>query len=162
MNSERNSPIPSAPYDRAFPISSGSSMFAIGKNRTPSSVTGPEPGDLLELPPVVVVLLLLAQELFPDGRRRIDDDLAVRAVDDERVAAPDLLGDVVEADDGRDVEGAGQDGDVGRRAAHVQGHGQDLPAAQPEGGFGGKEVVGDQDPSRTASIPASFSALRFR
>ena len=104
-----------------------------------------ELGRLLELPAVVLVLLLLGLELAAHGGRRVDDDLAVGAVDDEELALPDLAGDVAQAEDGRDAEGPGQDGRVRGLAAHVQGDAEGQLPAQPQGGLGGQELVGDED-----------------
>ena len=129
---------------------------AVERDRSPGR-------DLSQLAAVGVVFFLLALELLPDGRRRVDDDLAVRPVDDQVVAGLDRLGDVVEADDGRDVERPGQDGRMGGLAAHVQGHGQDPALAEPEGGLRGKEVVGDEDlPPDVLRPAASAVAARLR
>src|SRR4030042_2074048 len=118
-----------------------------------------ELGRLLQLPAVGLVLRLLGLEFPADGRRRVDDDLAVGPVDDDELALPDLAGDVPEADDGRDAQGAGQDGRVRGLPAHVQGDGEGQLLAQPERGLGGKELVGDKDVfllGRFFLLPARF------
>ena len=102
-------------------------------------------GHLAQLAAVDLVPLPLAQEFLAHGGRRVDDDFAVGAVDDQHVAGADALADVVQPDHGRDAHGAGQDGGVRGRAAHVHGHGQDVALAEAHGRLGRQQVVGHQD-----------------
>lgn len=106
---------------------------------------GFEAGRFLQLAAVVIVPLLLGLILATDGGRRVDDDFAARAVDDDKIPLPDLPRDTPEAQDGRDAHGTGQDGRVRRPPSHVERDAQSGLAAQPDGRLGRKEFMGDQD-----------------
>ncbi len=64
----------------------------------------------------------------------IDNERAVIAVQEQVGAALDLGAGILEADDGRDLEGAGHDGCVRRLAAGLGDKAQDQFVVQ-EGGF---------------------------
>ena len=104
-----------------------------------------ELGRLLEFPEIMIVPFLLAQEFFSDSQRRVDNNFAVRSVDDDEVAVLDLLGDIVEADHRRYAQRARQDGGMRCRPSHICGHGQDVPPAEPDGRLRRQHFMGDQD-----------------
>ena len=66
-----------------------------------------------------VGVVLPREGLAQDVRRRLDDQLTRRPVDDHDVAGHDARRRVVQADDGRDLQRTGEDGGVIRAAAGV-------------------------------------------
>ncbi len=90
--------------------------------------------------PVIVGVPGRARELL---RPRIDDELARPAVDHDELAGLNDPARVVEADDGRDVERAGEDRGVIRAAAGVGGEAADPRPVHLRGERRG-ELVGDE------------------
>ena len=73
----------------------------------------------------------------------VDDEYAVDAVDNHPFVFADELAGVAQADDGRDVQAASQDGGVAGGAARVGYEGGNALFFQVDG-VGGREVVGDE------------------
>ena len=75
---------------------------------------------------------------------RVHDNAAARAVDDDHVAALDVLGDVGDGEDGRDLQRASDDGGVGRAAAGLGDDGGDVVLVDVRG-HGRRELVHHDD-----------------
>ena len=73
----------------------------------------------------------------------VDDEYAVDAVDNHPFVFADELAGVAQADDGRDVQAASQDGGVAGGAAGIGYEGGNALFFQVDG-VGGREVVGDE------------------
>ena len=73
----------------------------------------------------------------------VDDEYAVDAVDNHPFVFADELAGVAQADDGRDVQAASQDGGVAGGAAGIGYEGGNALFFQVDG-IGGREVVGDE------------------
>ena len=83
--------------------------------------------------------------VFPQGLvAGVDDDDAVVAVEQHMVAGAELVADVVEADDGGDVQRPRHDGGVGGLAADVGAEAEDEGAVELRG-VARVEVVGEED-----------------
>ena len=66
---------------------------------------------------------------------RVEDQEALVAVDDDRVAAGDVGDELAQADDGGDLEHAGDDGRVAGPAAGLGGEGEDAAGVERRGRF---------------------------
>ena len=87
----------------------------------------------------------------------IDDEDAVDAVDDDDFVFGDEFTGVVQADDGRDVEAAAQDGGVAGRAAGIGYEGGNVLLFE-QYGIGRREVVRDETVSSNR-LPARLISL---
>ena len=117
-------------------------MFASRRMRTPSAVAAGRRRSAFAAGGRTSILAALrgARELV---RRRIDDHLAGRAVDDDELAGLDDVARVVQADDGRHLERARQDRGVIRPAAGVGREAADLRPVDLRGQRR-RQLVGDE------------------
>ena len=124
-NSDRNSPMPSAPARRAAATSSKRSTLASSLTRTPSRVAPRRTAGTRSAAWAAVRSASTASQRRQLGVGRADDQLARRAVERHEAPGRDALVAVVQADDGRDAERTREDRGVRRAAAGVDGEAAD-------------------------------------
>ena len=100
--------------------------------------------DFVEFALVAAVFAGEAAVFVEDDFVGVDDEDAVDAVDDDDFVFGDEFAGVVQADDGRDVEAAAQDGGVAGRAAGIGYEGGNVLLFE-QYGIGRREVVRDED-----------------
>ena len=118
--------MPAAPLSFACATSSGSSMLACSSMRVPSSVAARVVLRRLSFCALEIPLLLAQLVLGEHGLVGIDDDHAVRAVDDQQFVLADQLARVVQRDDRGDVQAARDDRGVRGGAADVGDEAREL------------------------------------
>ena len=100
--------------------------------------------DFVEFALVAAVFAGEAAVFVEDDFVGIDDEGAVDAVDDDDFVFGNEFAGVVQADDGRDVEAAAQDGGVAGRATGIGYEGGNVLLFE-QYGIGRREVVRDED-----------------